>query len=130
MNWFTKTLTVKGGEYKPRFFGLVFGVIGLCCTCSAMAGSGTDSVIVDNAFTKNIAEFDSLSEVGEHADAITDMDLSAISGRGAEATKLEGNDMFAVLLWDERGNGNRRTAGHDVDGGQSYQAVNLTVNRR
>jgi len=130
MNRFTKTLSVKSGEFQPRFVGLIFGVIGLCCTCSAMAGSGAYSAITENVYSKNIAELESMPDVEEHAEAITDMDLSAISGMGAESTKLEGNDMFAVLLWDERGNGNRRTAGHDVNGSQSYQAVNLTVNRR
>ena len=126
MNWFTEAVSVQGGECKPLFVGLVFGVISLCFTCSALA----DSVITDNAFVGSIAELDSLSEVGEHAEGVTDIDLSAISGMGAEATKLESSDKFAVLLWDERGNGNRRTAGHNVDGNQSFQAVNLTVNRR
>jgi hypothetical protein len=126
MNWFTKTLSDKNGIGQPRFVVVVFGVIWLCCSFSAFA----DSIITDTAVTKAFAELDALSETGAHAEAITDIDLSAISGKGAEATKLESNDKFAVLLWDERGNGNRRTAGHDIDGSQGFQAVYLTVNRR
>ena len=126
MNWLTKTQYVKSGEYRPQLINLAFGVIGLFCTLSAFA----DSTMTDIAFARNIAELDTLSEVGTHADAIADVDLSAITGKGAEATKLESNDQFAVLLWDERGNGNRRAAGHDVDSSQSFQVVNLTVNRR
>lgn len=130
MNWFTKTLTKKGGGYRPQLVGVVFGVIGFCSAFSVVAGSSTDSVITDSAFSINSAELRGMSEVDAHAEAVSDVDLSAISGMGAEATKLKGNDKFAVLLWDERGNGNRRTASHDVDGSQSFKAVNLTVNRR
>ena len=59
--------------------------------------------MADTAFVGNIAELDALPEIGAYIDVITDIDLSAITGKSAEATKLESNDKFAVLLWDERG---------------------------
>ncbi len=131
MGWLTRTQYVKSVECQSRLVRLAFGAIGLCCAFSIFANSAlADSIMADTTFAGNIAELDALSEIGAHIDVITDIDLSAITGKGAEATKLESNDKFAVLLWDERGNGNRRATGHDMDSSQSFQAVNLTVNRK
>ena len=135
MDWLRKIQGVKSGQYRPRFAGLAFGIIGLCGAFPVFADVAlTDSKMADFSYANNIAELEALPEVGGHFDVLTDLGLSAISGRGAEATKLESKDKFAVLLWDERGNGNKRPTGHDVDGGSGFQAVNssvnLTVNRR
>ncbi len=129
MSWITQTLFDQCSVCRPRLVGLVFGVVSVCCAFSAVAGSSADSVISDAVFSKSFAEMDVLPEIGSHAEVISDIDLSMISGKGTEAAKLEGNDKFAVLLWDERGNGNRRTSSHDFDGGQGFQTVTLTVNR-
>lgn len=126
MNRFIKIPSLNGSESQSRLIGFLFGVVGLCFTCSALA----DSAIEESAIDQNSVAFEIMSEVGEHAEMINDIDLSAVMGMGAEATKLESGDSFAVLLWDERGNGNKRISGHEIDGSQSYQAVNLTVNHR
>lgn len=121
-----KTLSLMGGARKPKCIGFMFGVVGLCFACTTFA----DSVIDESVANKKSIEFEMVSGIGEHAEMVDDSDLSAIMGMGAEAIKLESGDSFAVLLWDERGNGSKRISGHGVDGSQNYQAVNLTVNRR
>lgn len=126
MNRNIKTPYLDGGGVKPKFVGFMFGVIGLCFTSLVLA----DSAIAESTVNQNSIEFEIVLGVDEHANTISDIDLSAIMGMGAEATKLEDGDSFAVLLWDERGNGNKRISGHEIDSGRSYQAVNLTVNRR
>lgn len=135
MDWLSKMLGVKSGQYRPQLARFAFGIIGLCVAFPAFAELAlTDSIMADIAYANNMAELEAGPEVGAHFDVLTDLGLSAISGRGAEATKLESKDKFAVLLWDERGSGNKRPTGHDVDGGSGFQAVNssinLTVNRR
>jgi hypothetical protein len=78
-----------------------------------------------------VAEYETESLIGGQCDALTDRDLSAIDGKGGAAQKLRAQEMFAVILWDERGSGStRRTTMNSSDGNQNYQNVSLTVNGR
>lgn len=120
MNRLTKILSVDGVICTTRLVGCIFGVITTCCSVSALA----------DPLAGSVAEPEPLAWVGDRAQAMTDIDLSVINGKGAEALKLDGNERLAVILWDERGNGGRRTANHDIDGGQGVQSVNLTINHR
>lgn len=126
MNGFSKAQVVSNSRRQLRCIGFVYGVVSLCFTCSVFA----ESAVTDDASAINSFGLGSLPEITAHAEVIEDIGLSAITGMGAEAEKLESNDNLAVLLWDERGNGNKRTGSNAVDGSQNYQAINLTVNRR
>lgn len=141
MNWLSKTQGVKSGQYQPRLVGLTFATISLCSAFSVFADAAlTDSTIsttlADLAYARKIADLDGWPEMCARAELLNDMGLSAISGRGVEAAKLEsneagneaGNGKFAVLLWDERGNGNKRPAGHRIEVNAGFQAVNSSIN--
>lgn len=125
MNWLTKHQSVNNGLNGLRFVGCMLGVIGMCCSTSALADplfglvEDLDALsLMSNQATENQAE------------PMTDVDLSVISGKGGIAANLCDNEKLAVILWDERGSGNRRTANNDVSGRQNFQNVNLTVNQR
>jgi hypothetical protein len=137
MNWLSKTQGVKSGQYQSRLVGLTFATISLCSAFSVFADAAlTDSTIsttlAELAYARKIADLDGWPETCARAELLNDMGLSAISGRGVEAAKLEsneaGNGNFAVLLWDERGNGNKRPAGHRIEANAGFQAVNSSIN--
>ncbi len=116
MRWLTKLLPLQKDACRSWSVAVVLGIVGMCFGTPALAGS--------------VVEADVLAWIGDHAETVTDAELSAIQGKGETATGLNGNDQLAVILWDERGSGNPRVANHENDGGQSFQNVNLTVNRR
>jgi len=120
MNWLTKLLSVNSGTYRPQFVAHVFGVIGMCCSVSVLA----DQLVGSFVEPETSAWMDSRTE------AMSDADLSVINGKGVAPTNLDGNNKIAVILWDERGNSNRRGTGHDVDSRQNFQSVSLTVNNQ
>jgi hypothetical protein len=121
MYWITKLIAAKSGAYKPLLGGCMLGIVGICFSLSALADPGSDSEMI--------------AWISEHSEIISDTDLSAIKGKGGSAIKLDGAEKPAVILWDERGNTDRRGAGYrstsyEVNGGQNYQSVTLTVNGR
>lgn len=125
MNWLTKHQSVDNGLNGLRFVGCMLGVIGMCCSTSALA----------DPLSGLVEDLDALSlmsnQATEHqAEPMTDIDLSVISGKGGIAANLEGNERLAVILWDERGGGNRRATNNDVSGHQDFQNVNMTINQR
>ncbi len=125
MNWLTKHQSVDSGLNGLRFVGCMLGVIGMCCSTFALA----------DPLSGLVEDLDALSLISNQAmenqaEPMTDNDLSIISGKGGIAANLGDNEKLAVILWDERGSDNRRTANNDVSGRQNFQNVNLTVNQR
>jgi hypothetical protein len=130
MGWLTKHQSVNNGLNGLRFVGCMLGVIGMCCSTSALA----------DPLSGLVEDLDVLSLMSNQAtehqvEPMTDIDLSVISGKGGIAANciaenFGDNEKLAVILWDERGSGNRRTATNDVSGRQNFQNVNLTVNQR
>ncbi len=125
MNWLTKHQSVDNGLNGLRFVGCMLGVIGMCCSTSALADPL--SGLVENS--ESLPLFSNQATENQ-AEPMTDIDLSVISGKGGIAANLEGNERLAVILWDERGGGNRRATNNDVSGHQDFQNVNMTINQR
>ncbi|MDO9366513.1 MAG: hypothetical protein Q7T58_09305 [Methylotenera sp.] len=125
MDWLTKHQSVNNGLNGLRFVGCMLGVIGMCCSTSALA----------DPLSGLVEDLESLSLIsnqttGNQAEPMTDIDLSVISGKGGIAENLGDNERLAVILWDERGSDNQRTTNNDVSGRHGFQNVNLTINQR
>ncbi|OIQ91133.1 hypothetical protein GALL_269300 [mine drainage metagenome] len=132
MHWLTKHSPTKNGLYGRKFVVSMLGVIGICCSLSALADplqeSGVDADI--SALTDGLLD--------SHTKAITDADLSFISGKGGVLEKIDDGNRLAVILWDEGGTIKRRTTNNTMDSSQNsigsssnnLQAVTLTVNRK
>lgn len=64
--------------------------------------------------------------------ALSDAELSAVQGLGAEGTALETPDTLAVILWDEPGRGGRNggTTGYtQSSGNHNVQTNTMVINR-
>lgn len=59
--------------------------------------------------------------------ALTDSDMSDVSGMGLEAQRLEAGTALAVILWDERGRINPRHDDSSAEGKGNLQNVSVTV---
>lgn len=113
MNWLTKFITAHDCRYQTRLLGLVFGVVVLCCSSFVFADEFNNTV-----------EFDDLAWIDDYTEAVNDVDLSFINGKGTTEAPLGDSGKLAIILWDERGNDNKRGTNHDVS---SQPLVNLTV---
>ena len=116
----TKHLSVDNGSNVLRFVCCMLGLIGMCCSFTALADPLSGSV-------EELAE--PLALLDDQDKTMTDIDLSVINGKGWELTTLDGNERLAVILWDERGNDNRPTINSNASAGQSGQSVLVTYNR-
>lgn len=88
-----------------------------------MTGFGYSSLVLADALDQdNVYD---LVEIGAYTQALDDVDLSSISGKGANGVTLDGSGgQLAIILWDEGGSDNRRGTNHDIN---YQQVVNLTV---
>lgn len=87
-----------------------------------MTGFGYSSLVLADALDQdNVYD---LVEIGAYTQALDDVDLSSISGKGANGVTLDGSEKLAIILWDEGGSDNRRGTNHDIN---YQQVVNLTV---
>ncbi|MDO9052009.1 MAG: hypothetical protein Q7U70_11035 [Methylotenera sp.] len=125
MDWLTKHQSVNNGLNGLRFVGCMLGVIGMCCSTSALADP-LSGLVEDSESLSLIGN----QTTGNQAKSMTDIDLSVISGKGGIAANLGDNERLAVILWDERGGGNPRTTNNEVGERQGFQNVNLTINQR
>jgi len=105
----------------------------MCCSLSALAGS-LDEPIAD--VTHSVLPANS-ELIDEQAEAITDVDLSFITGKGAVLENMDANSKLAVILWDEGGSTKRRAANqnignshHQVSNTRNLQTVTLTVSHK
>ncbi len=112
MNWLTKLLASRDYRYQTRFLGLAFGVVVLCCSSLVFADE-----------LNNTLESDGLAWIDDYTEAVNDVDLSFINGKGATDAPLD-DGKLAIILWDERGGDNKRGTNHDAS---NRPLINLTV---
>lgn len=117
MNWLTELLTTRDHKYLTGLLSRVFCLVILCCSNLAIADPQDKSI-----------KSDDLGWIDSNAQAIEDVDLSFINGKGAEVRTLDDGGKVAVILWDEHGKVNRRSASYDTNYSVSTRpAINLTV---
>lgn len=114
----TKLSALCHGKSQLRLLSSVCGAFVFCSSTLVFADS-----LVEPADSGDMAWTDSFN-MGSYTEVLEDNDLSFVSGKGAEDHVLGMDGKVAVILWDERGDDNRRGTNHDIG---SRSVVNLTV---
>lgn len=115
MHCLTKLSALYHQKSLLRLLSKTFGAVIFCSSTLVFADS-----LVEPSDSGEMSWEDNSS----YTEVLEDADLSFVSGKGAEDHVLGMDGKVAVILWDERGDDNRRGTNHDI-GGRSV--VNLTV---
>ena len=92
----------------------VLGILSVCCSTPA--------------FADGVMEPDYVAAMFVESKSVSDSELSRIKGKSN--TAVLDDERLAVILWDERGSGNRRDTVRLVNGNPGAQSITLTVTRK
>ncbi len=113
MNELSELRSTQHGNLKTRTISWLLGIITLCCYGLAVA----DTLDL-------VHEYDETAWTSAQTAPLEDSDLAFVIGKGAEEHSLDAEGKLAIILWDERGNDERRSTSHDMN---NRPAINLTV---
>lgn len=123
-----KLKTAKSNALRLYAMAFLIGLMVTCYSVSVLAES-VESLGTKDVEITLITVLDSQYE-DVQTETMTDESLSLIEGKGDVAVKLDANPSVTVILWDERGNTDRRNTLSESIGNQNYQSTDLILNHR
>jgi hypothetical protein len=116
----------KNDSYTTGFLiqGVLLGALWLGSLLFSVPSHADPVLDTPNGIEPHVGAVESMD------DELEDGALARVHGKGAESNLPQSGPQLAVILWDEHGNGTRRTTRNDENPGWNSQNVSLTVNRR